>query len=174
MKRIFPVIVVLITLSLLGIIALQVSWFKNLLIVQEERLLFRVDQASRMVAEDLAKYSNSKTFKTPFKDDYGRGVVTGQFTLSQLFTSEEINTKLLKAFESQGLKKVSFEYALVANNSVEMQSRHFYDEMFDTTNNLRRIIPILTGSDMDFLFPNQLFYKPVVDKDSIVYFLHQQ
>ncbi len=169
MKKIFPVIVVLIALSLFGIIALQVSWFKNLLIVQEERLLFRVDQASRMVAEDLAKYSNSKSFKTPFKDDYSGSVVTGQFTLSQLFTSNEIHDKLLRAFESQGLKKVSFEFALVANNNVEMQSRHFYDEMFDTANNLRRIIPILTGSDMDFTIPNESLQILILDFEKELY-----
>ena len=37
MKKIFPVIIVLISLSLVGIIVIQINWFKNQLLIQQER-----------------------------------------------------------------------------------------------------------------------------------------
>lgn len=167
MKKIFPVIVVLISLSLLGIIALQVSWFKNLVIVQEERLIFRVDQAGRTVSEELAKYSNSKMFRTPFGDDsYPQN---RRFTLSQLYSVNEIHDKIQHAFEKNGLKNVHFEFALVANGNAEMQSHDFYNEMFDTTSNLNRSFLILTGSDIDFTIPNESLEILILDFEKELY-----
>ena len=38
LKKIFPVIVVLITLSLLGIIYIQVSWIRSAVLIKQEQL----------------------------------------------------------------------------------------------------------------------------------------
>lgn len=171
MKKIFPVIVSLITLSLLGIIALQVSWFKNLLVVQEDRLLFKVDQASVMVANDLGKYASSSLFKVPVPDDNAiPGMsIRRHLTLSQLYSVDEIRDKLARSFEVHGLKKVNFEFALVANHNAEMQSPNFYDEYLDTVNNRRRETPIPTGSDIDqMLIPNEVLVVLIIDfKDEL-------
>jgi two-component system phosphate regulon sensor histidine kinase PhoR len=55
MKKTLPIIVVLITLSLLGLIALQASWLKNLLEVRQSQLLNKVKDATTLVANDLSK-----------------------------------------------------------------------------------------------------------------------
>jgi len=168
MKKILPVIVVLITLSLLGIIALQVSWFKNLVIVQEEKLLFKVEQAGTMVAADLSKYASTSIGKKSFTDPYN-STAPSHLTLSQLYTASEIQEKLIKAFESYGLKKVHFEFALVANGVAELQSAHFYDEYLDTANNKGKSIPILTGSDIDGLIPSESLEILVLDFQTELY-----
>jgi two-component system, OmpR family, phosphate regulon sensor histidine kinase PhoR len=169
MKRIFTVIVVLITLSLLGIIALQVSWFKNLEQVQEQRLLFKVEQAGLSVANDLSKYVTSSVLKRPFPDKpYGISA-TANFTLSQLYTAPEIREKLTKAFEANGLKKLDFEFALIANGNAELQSRNFFDQIQDTINNKQVQAPVLTGSDIDGLIPTESLQILIVDFQDQVY-----
>lgn len=167
MKKIFLVIVVLITLSLLGIIALQVSWFKNLLVVQEEKILFRVDQASQMVATDLGKYATTSVLKKPFEDKSAYG--ENHLTLSQLYTASEIREKLQKAFEDHGLKHIEFEFALVANGSAELQSPRFFDELLDTVNNKVRSTTILTGSDIDGMLPAESIEIIVLDFQKELY-----
>ena len=59
MKKIFPVIAVLIGLSFIGLIIIQVQWFSNLLVVQGERFLYKVDVAAFSVATDLGKQAMS-------------------------------------------------------------------------------------------------------------------
>jgi two-component system phosphate regulon sensor histidine kinase PhoR len=166
MKRIFTVIVVLITLSLLGIIALQVSWFKNLIIVQEEKLLFKVDQAATSVTTEFSKYANNSILKPPFPDKEPYSASTGHFTISQLYTASEVREKLTRAFESNGLKNLEFEFALVANGQAEIQSAGFFSKYAeqDTTNNRFKGYPINTGADMDAaLIPMETLELVVVD-----------
>src|ERR1700750_3258013 len=56
MKKVFPIIIVLISLSLIGIIIIQVNWFKNQLVIQQERFIDKVDKAGLDVAEELSKH----------------------------------------------------------------------------------------------------------------------
>ncbi len=167
MKKILPVIIVLITLSLLGIIALQVSWFKNLVVVQEEKLLFKVEQAGMIVANDLSRYATSSTIRKPLSDP--GATVPSHLTLSELYTATEIQDKLSKAFELYGLKRVKFEFALVANGVAELQSAHFYEEYIDTANNKGKSFGIRTGSDLDSLMPTESLEILVVDFDQQLY-----
>ena len=55
MKRTLPLIVILITLSLLGLIWLQASWLENILEVGEVQLFHKVSDAGTSVANDLSK-----------------------------------------------------------------------------------------------------------------------
>ncbi|TAE09486.1 MAG: hypothetical protein EAY72_12440, partial [Bacteroidetes bacterium] len=55
MKRTYPTIVFLISLSLIGIVLLQYSWAKNLLQIQEQRLLFKIEKAGYEVTKALSK-----------------------------------------------------------------------------------------------------------------------
>lgn len=161
MKKIFPVIVVLIALSLLGIIALQVSWFKNLLIVQEERLLFKVEKAGLGVAAELSKHVSSplRNRVNLFPDDNG---MIKPYTLSDMYSVYEIEEKLLKAFEEQGrgVKDIAFEFALTSNASnyeIGIQSPNFIEEYLDSSNNIAQVIPIAPGSgtDLEGLMANE-------------------
>ena len=53
MKKIFPVIIALITLSLLGIIYVQVSWLRNLALLREEQLKEKLSAVIQTVGEEL-------------------------------------------------------------------------------------------------------------------------
>lgn len=58
MKKIFPIIIVLITLSLFGIIIIQMSWFSNMLLVRQDQILDKVSNVGIIVANEV---SNQKT-----------------------------------------------------------------------------------------------------------------
>jgi two-component system, OmpR family, phosphate regulon sensor histidine kinase PhoR len=168
MKKIFPVIVVLITLSLLGIIALQVSWFKNLLLVQQERFLFRVERAAEMVANDLSKYATSSSVSTPFKEDENNS--PAHISLSHLYTAAELKEKIDKAFEYYGLKHINFEFALVSGGSAELQSPGFYEEILDTVNNKVKGAPIFNGAEFNSgVIPSEGIQVVIVNFEDEVY-----
>ena len=163
MKKIFPLIIVLISLSLIGLFILQINWFKNQVVIQEERFMDKVDKAGTGVAEELGHQAyngpgfrlNRKQSLPLFPNDItlSMGVLP---TISERYTAEDINSKLAKAFKKEGLDELRFEFAITSNSNdfeVEMQSPKFMDESLDTNHFRRRIIPIIpeTGTDMEGL-----------------------
>ncbi|HEX6915368.1 MAG TPA: HAMP domain-containing sensor histidine kinase [Chitinophagaceae bacterium] len=164
MKRIFPVIVVLISLSLLGIIALQVSWFKNLVVVQEDKIIYKAERAATQVADELSKHSSSSLFRVPFPDTDPQYPQNPAITLSQLYSAAEVQEKIQKAFLDQGLKNIEFEFALVARHNAELMSAGFWEESQDQVNNKLVRSPIMTGSDLDqALIPDETIEILIID-----------
>jgi len=166
MKKVLPVIVVLISLSLLGIIAFEISWFKNMLLVKQDQVLNSIDQAGYKVAKELSKqastgptvrFNRSRPNLKLTPDDFAMSFVKPA-TISQRYTDYEIFDKLKKAFADANLKNIHFEFAITSNSDdflVEMQSQKFRDESMDSAHNLVRFIPITveTGSMMEGLLP---------------------
>ena len=60
MKRIFPLIAILITLSLIGTIFIQVSWIKNLALVKEDIIKQKIYDAAKKVANELSSQVSVK------------------------------------------------------------------------------------------------------------------
>ncbi|RYD62321.1 MAG: sensor histidine kinase, partial [Verrucomicrobiaceae bacterium] len=50
MKRVFPLIIILISLSLAGIFFIQYSWLKNVMLVQQEQVRHKMVDAVNRVA----------------------------------------------------------------------------------------------------------------------------
>ncbi|HEX8334548.1 MAG TPA: HAMP domain-containing sensor histidine kinase [Segetibacter sp.] len=164
MKRIFPIIVLLITLSLLGIIMLQYSWFKQMIELRQAALETKVEEVVFDISMELSmKASSAPTLKVPLNpklklltDDFTFGI--GRPTIAQNYSYFEINEKIQKAFEGKGLKKVEYEFAITSNSNlynIEMQSKDFLKESEDTINNKRKIgvINPESGSEMEGLVP---------------------
>src|ERR1044071_9231919 len=144
MKRIFPIIVILISLSLLGIIVLQVSWFKDMIELRQGQLLSKVEEAGYEVAMELStQASTGPTLKLPrnqklslLPEDYSLGLQRP--TLAQHYSFYEINEKLHHKFIEKGITNVQFEFAITSNSnlySIEMQSQNFLRELEDSLHN---------------------------------------
>jgi len=175
MKKVFPIIIVLISLSLVGIIVIQINWFKNQLVIQQERFVDRVDKAGFDVAEELSKQAGgSNSFRLNkrqglplFPDNLSFNI--GRLpTISDRYTVAEINDRLVKAFAKEGLSSVRFEFAITSSSDdfeLEMQSEHFQQESFDTTHFRRRVIPIIpeTGSDLEGLLAYEHLFIIIPD-----------
>ena len=164
MKRIFPVIVLLITLSLLGIIVLQVSWFRDMIVLRQAQLLSKAEDATTEVASELAKQASSAPYmKIPRKpnlsllpEDFPMNL--DRPTISQHYSDFEIREKLQNAFNSRNLKNVEFEFAIASNSNLynlEMQSKGFATEAMDEDHNKRIIVPVVpdSGSMLEGLVP---------------------
>ncbi|MEO8711249.1 MAG: HAMP domain-containing sensor histidine kinase [Parafilimonas sp.] len=175
MKKMFPIIIVLISLSLIGIIIIQVNWFKNQLVIQQERFIDKVDRAGLSVAEDLSKHvmtgGGLKLGKRQglqlFPDDLSFNIARLP-SISDRYSTAEIQDKLNKAFKKEGLENVRFEFAITSNSddfTIDMKSEHFDRESADTTHFRQRVIPIISGlgADADGLLANEHLFIIIPD-----------
>ncbi|MFN7273789.1 MAG: hypothetical protein ACK5VF_01765 [Bacteroidota bacterium] len=150
MKRTFPVITILISLSLLGLIVLQVSWFRNLVEFTRQQFTAKFEFACQMVADELGQamaaskqpalrwQQESGTFRSEyfFRPNY-RGVVADKFSMAQ------IQQKLRSALQSQKLETIPFEFAILTpNGETELYSFGFENAYRDTVNNQLKVLLI--------------------------------
>lgn len=158
MKKIFPLIILLITLSLLGIILLQFSWFKDMTKLRQAQLSERTEEAAVGVALELSSKVTSAPFTkiprkpnlTLFPEGYGLGF--GRSTIAQHYSEFEIKEKLQKALNDKGLKDVHFEFAITSNGTaynLELKSARFLKEVDDTLNNSIKILPLVPENNFD-------------------------
>jgi two-component system, OmpR family, phosphate regulon sensor histidine kinase PhoR len=183
MKKILPIIILLITLSLIGLIYLQFTWFQNLLKVKQDQLWEIGNAAVRTVGIDLSE-SNSRTpFLKNQQNTFGLNNGLSSFellratTIAQRYTQYEIQEKLEAAFQKNFTKKIPFEFGL-ANSmeiiSFEMQSSYFQKMLGDTINNKQYVFPIEPsgGSYAEGLVPYETLiviipgFKEIVFKSS--------
>jgi two-component system, OmpR family, phosphate regulon sensor histidine kinase PhoR len=152
LKKIFPVIFVLITLSLVGIIYIQINWIVAMIENKREDLNHHVAAAVNTVAQGLVSArQTSPGFKT-FRLKPGSvwrptdPLIMEMMripAITQILTVEDINNRLRKAFDNAGLKNARFEFSIYSNagssdadvHSQELQSKNFVQEFSDSTNN---------------------------------------
>jgi two-component system phosphate regulon sensor histidine kinase PhoR len=156
MKRTFPVIVILISLSLCGLIILQVSWFKNLLEVTRNQFDDNLVDVGKSVSMDLSKSVNAtKVLRLPrrggltFSSEFHLHVIKPP-TVQEKFTPQEVHNRIRSAMDRQNLKHMDFEFAVTdMNDDYEMLSKNFGNELYDTVNNRRLYAPILPNDNPD-------------------------
>ncbi|NCI49135.1 HAMP domain-containing histidine kinase [Sediminibacterium roseum] len=156
MKRTFLAIVILISLSLFGLILLQVSWFKNLLETTRTQYYNNYNQVAVTVANELYNTNNKQIIRLPKRS----GTIFGTdphlyhnikpITVEQKFTQQEVSEMIRKHLERNHLKHVDFEFAIAEpNDEPEMASKNFYDAYWDTINNKRFIVPVIPINNND-------------------------
>lgn len=156
MKRTFPVIVILISLSLCGLIILQVSWFKNLLEVTRNQFDDNLVDVGKSVSMDLSKSVNAtQVLRLPrrggltFSSEFHLHVIKPP-TVQEKFTPQEVHNRIRNAMDRQNLKHMDFEFAVTdMNDDYEMLSKNFGNELYDTVNNRRLYAPILPSNNPD-------------------------
>ncbi len=177
MKKTFPVIIALITLSLLGIIYIQVSWIRTLALFREEQLEENISTAIQQVGEELVA-QRSITFNNPgqmpgMKFPGEAYDIYKQFSVTNRFTIYEIKEKLQKAFLRQNLKDTKFEFAVASDNvfgHYELKSPRFIDMATDTVHNKRAFYPLIPagGSLLESLAPDEVLVVVVPNYESYI------
>ncbi len=155
MKKIIPVIIVLIALSIVGIIIIQLSWFSNLFQVTEESFLDKVDKTLYDVTRELAKPSSTGTImglqrKSQLLSNGLNFEPIRRAPVSEHFTNSEIYNKLRRALDKEGLKNLGFEFAITSegdNYLLEMQSKNYIETSVDTSHTFQRVMPISAESN---------------------------
>ena len=179
MKKIFPVIIGLITLSLFGIIYIQVSWIRNMALVKKEQL----DQKITMIMDEVGQeLVNQRTNSALGNLNQVPGLrlpseiydLRKQYSVASRFSEFEIKEKLQTAFNNKGLKDTHFEYAITANSMFgryEMKSLGFMKLIDDTLNNQRYAYALIpsSGSLLEGLAPEEVLWVVVPDVKSFVF-----
>jgi two-component system, OmpR family, phosphate regulon sensor histidine kinase PhoR len=182
-KKIFPIIIVLISLSLIGTIYIQYNWLHTMLVNKQEEFKWKVIKTIDDVSRELMEQKGTLPSLKSYRSKPGFTLPSGQFqlelmkppTIAQKFTEFEIQEKLAKSFRNQGLKNITFEFAITSDiNSIatdyEMKSKYFMKQIEDTVNNLQLQYPLQppSGSDMENLMPVQLIVLVVPNIKNIV------
>ncbi|HET6254314.1 MAG TPA: HAMP domain-containing sensor histidine kinase [Puia sp.] len=188
LKKIFPIIFLLITLSLIGIIYIQINWIVTMDQNKREDLYHHMVDAVHTVAlglnEQRMTTSGLKSF--PLR----QGSVFRQTNplfmemmrippVTQTFTVPEINNRLRKAFNNQGLKNAHFEFTVYSNigassdatfHTPELQSANFLPEFNDSINNraVIELLPAPENADVNTVLPDEGIIVVVHDFNGLV------
>lgn len=151
MKRIFTVIIILISISLIGIIFIQLSWLQNMILLRQEQVKEKIEKAVNIVGEELAQYkgnyltANRNNPGVILPDETSVFDFLKPVTIGKRFTTAELEQKIRDAFRSVQLENIRFEFLLYTGSPrtgtigvIEHQSKNFTDEYNDTINNYSR------------------------------------
>ena len=174
MKKTFPVIFVLIALSILGILFIQISWLQGLMFLQKNQLSDKLNQSGVMVSNDIAKKMNSGlSFRLPKKglglnDDYHLHNFE-ETNISDIYNYEEMQEKIKLALDKYGLSELHFEFAIAdKKGNIEMKSKKFEDVFSDEINTLQARITVIPA---DIMEPTGPFETIIIVAPNIRYYL---
>lgn len=182
MKKNFPVIFVLITFSLIGIIYIQINWVFTMVENKQEELNQELIHVMHEVGQELMeKKGLAPNFKSLYlgpgntlrpSDEFMRELMKPP-TVAEKFTEGEIADKLKKAFKNHGLKDMKFEFGVSADVNLmiyEIRSKNFVEALQDTENNRREVylLQVSGGDDLDNLVPAETLSVIIPDYKHIV------
>ncbi|UYQ92015.1 HAMP domain-containing histidine kinase [Chitinophaga horti] len=156
LKKTFPLIVVLITLSLAGIIYIQVSWIRNAAVIKREEREQRMIRVMDTVARSMINHPyKSLRMDQVIADSRGIRIqrdITPIFeSVSVRFTADEVSALLRKAMSNNKII-TDFEFAVVGRErSYQLKSPGFEKMVYNATvvdTNSYRVYGVLL-SDME-------------------------
>jgi two-component system phosphate regulon sensor histidine kinase PhoR len=181
-KKVFPVIIVLITFSLIGTIYVQYSWLRTMLAGKQEEFKANINAAIAQVGTELMEQRSAVPAIKNFRSKPGFKWPSAEFnmelmrppTISQKFTWYVVEEKLKRNLEKHGLKHLKFEFAIVAGNASsvpELKSKGFMKELEknDSINSLTFVYPFQPppGSDLENLVQDETMFVLVPDVKSV-------
>jgi len=181
-KKIFPVIILLISLSLVGIIYIQVNWVRTMVENKQEQLDQKVYSAMNEVGQELIQESTLLPGKKNFRFKPGEtfhpteqmlSELLKPTTIAQKFTIADVSNKLQKAFNNYGLQNTKFEFGISSDVNLityELQSSNFAQLFEDTIRNHAFVYPLqeTTGNSLNNLTPAETLSVVVPNYKNIV------
>lgn len=162
MKKVFPLILLLMSLSVLGIIFIQVSWIENAVKLRQQQRTQDLNHALAQIKESVYKQYLFKTGNIGYLDEDSRMFYLREFTV-ELLTEDEIHQMIDKALKKYNIKE-DFEYSIT--NIFQMpvaSSKGFNTDMYSQSKELT-----LTPDDGKYL--ERLFLYIKEDKN---FFFHK-
>jgi two-component system phosphate regulon sensor histidine kinase PhoR len=112
MKRIFPLIVVLITLSVVGILLIQMSWINKALQLKHDEFQREVDNSLKQSAEAIQDQFLSKQETTPIGKNTRQYILDNKFTTQGFFTTEDLHSIIEAVLKKNNIKQ-PFEFCVL-------------------------------------------------------------
>ena len=152
MKKVFPIIVVLITLSLIGVIYIQINWVITMVENKQEEFIHKITSGvMNDVGQELVQQKNYSPnlsmlrlrpgFNFRPSDPLSIELMKPP-TIGQIFTQAQLEEKFQKAFNKYGLGGTKFEFAIVSDMNIEKMSKNYARAFEDTVHNLRNFLPL--------------------------------
>ena len=177
MKRIFPVIAILISLSLLGLIYFQVLWLSTAKQTKEKQLRDNIYLAATEAAESMMQESSVLLSLNKKPDNYFQNekfkIELLRPSVIQRFTRDEINSIIRKSLEKHFLEGVLFEFA-VSDNSIageQIQSENFFQLFIDSAHNTNVAVPLepAEGSNYENLTKEEFLVIIIPHQEIIIF-----
>jgi two-component system phosphate regulon sensor histidine kinase PhoR len=153
MKKVYPLIIFLITFSVLGILYIQMSWIKNALYVKQEEYVEDLKKSLDAV-RNLAHNSfvNAEGFNPAQLDDENKELLLNVKFTAQAISPEEMNMIIVQAMKNNGIKQ-PFEFCVtnIFNNPI-CASPGFNSSMFSESLFTRLTPPASAQPETIFLY----------------------
>ena len=111
MKKIYPLIVVLITLSVVGILFIQMSWINNAVKLKHEEFQREVEVSLKQIKEGISDRYTYKHFNYIPNEESKRFYLRNHFTVEGSFDNDEISDIISKQLKNNNIKE-TFEYGI--------------------------------------------------------------
>lgn len=111
MKKIFPLIVVLITLSVLGILLIQMSWITKALELKHEEFQREVDNSLKQSAEEIQNQFLAKRQTQVIDKNTRQFILDNNFTTQGYFTNDELHGLIENILRQNNIKQ-PFEFCI--------------------------------------------------------------
>jgi two-component system, OmpR family, phosphate regulon sensor histidine kinase PhoR len=177
MKKIFPVITILILFSLLGLIFFQYMWIKSAKDIKDKQVEENIVNAQYYASTILTQERPSLMPLTRKSDLLfpGDKLQMQYFKPSVIkrFSKDEITDIIRMAFNKFNLKDYPFEFNISVNsiNGDQVYSDNFYKYYLDSANNLNHVLALEppSGSNYENLVSEELFVVIVPHQKSLIW-----
>lgn len=166
MKKLFPWIVVLITLSLIGIIFIQINWIRNAVDLRKEQYDQRMLTALDNIRRDLVNnkhYDNHDTSdplnasNSPLQNIFRSFSPSSMIPVNMRYSYDEIDHIIAANLKEEGFT-FPFDFAILSvypfNKAYDMYSDEFFTALKDSSHHRQFQIPIV---------PDQSSVKSAID-----------
>ncbi|HQW92391.1 MAG TPA: HAMP domain-containing sensor histidine kinase [Ferruginibacter sp.] len=177
MKKIFPIITILILLSLFGLIFFQYLWIKSAVATKDKQVKDNIVQAVNYAATLLTQ-EKSSLMPAPRKSDLlfpGDRLQMQYFKPSVIkrFSKDEISDIIRLGFNKNNLKDYPFEFNVMVNtlNGDQVYSEQFFKYYADTVNSLKVVYALepASGSSFENLVSEELLSVVVPNHQSLIW-----
>ncbi len=147
MKKLFPIIILLITISLAGLMYIQFSWYgiakkEKANLLQENISLSVFDAADKLIQTNEVYNEQEIQHSPSFQDTETKMAILRPLVI-QRFTKDQIKAILRESLKKHHLEGIAFEFAVFQNGSDNsIQSEHFRDLYDDSLRNTRFVVPL--------------------------------
>lgn len=151
MRRVFNVIILLITLSVFGILFIQMQWIKSAMEVRKDVYeKDRKDALEEMKDEFYELYLRrlAQTEGTIFLDKTSSQRYLSQYFTAYSFTREDINEIIRKALRKRGVKE-NFEFAVLNSMQFAVQSSEGFPRLTPQEKSDRAIAITITPENAE-------------------------
>jgi two-component system phosphate regulon sensor histidine kinase PhoR len=177
MKKIFPIITILIFLSLLGLIFFQILWIQSARDTKDKQVEENIVQAVYYAASILTQDKNSLMPMVKKNDILfpGDKLQMQYFKPSVIkrFSRDEISDVIRMGFNKFNLKDYPFEFnvSVIAINGDQVYSDNFYKYYLDSANNLNHVLPLepASGSTFENLVSEELLSVIVPNQKILIW-----